>query len=78
VTRDSVGQCSVRPIVGQIFLAGEESDEWPTLQGDPVANLPAQDRMGCLERVEKGAQRDWSLHLEQELTVHARQRGLVI
>jgi hypothetical protein len=39
---------------------------------------PRKDRMACFERVENGAQRDWSLHLEQDLTVCARQRVLVI
>ena len=45
-------------MVGQVFFAGEESDEWTALPGDLVANRPAQDRIAGLERVENGA-RAW-------------------
>ena len=38
----------------QVFFAGEESNEWPALQGDGVTNRPAQDRMTLLESVENG------------------------
>src|ERR1700722_11179840 len=75
---DLVGQCSIRRMVRQIFLAGKESDEWPALQADLVADRPAQDRMTCLERVEHSAQRNGTLHFKQHLAVHTRQAAQMI
>jgi hypothetical protein len=53
--RDSVGQGSVRRLVGQIPLAGEEPQERSALAGDVVADRPAQHRIAGLQRLEDRA-----------------------
>ena len=69
---------SVRPNVGQMLFANKESDVGRGGKAIWSGIAPRKDRMACLERVEDGAQRDWSLHLEQDLCVHPRQPVLVI
>ena len=52
---DRVGQWGVRRLMGQIFLAGEESQEGTALLRDVVADGSAQHGIAGLERVEDRA-----------------------
>src|SRR5712692_3286519 len=62
--RDRIGQWGIRRLVGQILLAGEETQERPALLRDLVADRPAQHRIASLERVEDRPQRDWAVDLK--------------
>src|SRR6266566_2210880 len=48
----------LRRFEGQVFFAGEESNERPALERVVVANRPAQHRITRFERVEERAQRN--------------------
>jgi hypothetical protein len=73
-TRHSVGQRSIRRIVGEILSAGEEPYEWPPLLGDMVADRASQHRISCFERVQNCAQRGLALDLKVHFAIDVRQR----
>ena len=61
--------------MGQIFFAGEKSNEGTPLQGDVVADGAPQRGIACFQRVEHLAQRRVTAHLDDhvaELAVTAR------
>src|SRR5262245_18648166 len=62
-----VGQRGVGGLVGQVLLAGEESDERPALLRHLVADRAAQHRVRRLEGVEDGARGDRRGHVELHL-----------
>src|SRR5205807_2784024 len=72
--RDRVGQRSVRWLVGQVPLAGKESQERPSLLGAMVPDGPAQHGIPGLERVEYRRPRDLAGDLELHLPFDVRQR----
>src|SRR5262245_18482448 len=59
----------------QIFLASEEPDERPPLQGDMVANRAPQHGIPRFEGVEHRYHRRRAVHFELHFAVHARQRA---
>ena len=68
------GQRGVRRLEGQIFLAGEKSQERAALERDVVANRPAKHRIACLECVEDRAHRDRARDVDRNLASDVRQR----
>ena len=58
----------------QILLAGEESQEWPALLRDLIANRAKQRWIARLECVEDGALRHWAFHLEHHIAADTCQR----
>ena len=76
--RDRVGQWGIRRVVGQILLAGEETQERPALLRDLVADRPAQHRIAGFERVEDRSQRDRAVELKFYFAADVRQRSEVL
>src|SRR6266550_1063453 len=72
---DRVGQRSVRRLVRQVPLAGEEPQEGPPPLGDVVADRAAQHGIAGLERVQHRAPRDRPPRrdVERHLALHLRQ-----
>src|SRR5207244_13180161 len=68
-----LGQGSVRRLMRQIFLAGEEPDERPPLLRDVVADRAAQHRVTGLQRVQDRALRRLTFDVELYLAADARQ-----
>src|ERR1035438_5578391 len=58
----------------QVLVAGEESQERPSLLGNMVADSAAQHRVAGFERVEDRALRDSTLDLKFDLAADVRQR----
>ena len=58
----------------EILLAGKEAQECPSLQGDVVADRPAQHGISCLERIEHGPLSHRWRDLKLYFTAHMRQR----
>ena len=75
---DRIRQFGFGRFEGQIFLAGEESHEGPTLQCAVVANRPAQDGITGFERVQDGTQCYRPPDLNLHLALHASQVSQVI
>jgi hypothetical protein len=73
--RDRVGQWSIRRLMGQILLAGEEPQEWPALLRNLIADRSAQHGIAGLERVEDRPQRDRAVELKLHLAADVRQRS---
>ena len=73
--RDRVGQWSIRRLMGQILLAGEEPQERPALLRDLIADRPTQHRIAGFERVEDRSQRDRAVELKFYFAAHVRQRS---
>ena len=61
--------------MGQILLAGEETQERPTLLRGLVANRPAQHGIASLERVDDRPQRDQAVELKFYFAAGVRQRS---
>src|SRR5205814_6644792 len=74
---DRFGQRSVGRFVGQILLAGEETQERPALLGDVVADGAAQHRVGRFARVQDRAQRYRAWHLKFHRIVYLGQSSEV-
>ena len=72
---DRIGQWSIRRLMGQILLAGEETQERPALLRDLVADRPAQHRIAGFERVEDRSQRDRAVELEFYFAADVCQRS---
>jgi hypothetical protein len=64
--------------VGEIFLAGEETQERSALLCAVVANGAAQHGIAGFERIEDGALRDRTLDFEFDLTADVRQGAKVL
>ena len=62
----------------QILLASEESQKWPPLQRDLIANRPAQHGITGLKRIEHRPLRERSLDFERHLAAHVRQRSQML
>jgi len=75
---DRIGQLGIRRFEGQIFFAGEESDEWPPPQSVVIANRPAQHWIVYFECIENRAHRGRTFHLKLHLAIHVRQVSQVI
>jgi len=76
--RDRLREWSVRRLVGQVFLASEESQKRPPLQRIVVANRAAQHGITGLERVEDRPLRDGTFDLKFDLATHASQCSQVL
>ena len=76
--RDRVGQWGIRRLMGQIFLAGEEAQEWPALLRDLVADRPAQHGIAGFERVEDRPQRDRAVEFKFYFAADVRQRSQML
>src|SRR5712692_1846556 len=76
--RYGVGQGGIRRLMGQVPLAGEESQERPALGGDVVADRPPQHRVAGFERVEHRPLRGLTGHVERHLEAKVGQRSEVI
>lgn len=63
---DGGGERGVGRIVRQIFLAGEEAEEWAALLRDVVADGALQDGVAGFEGVEDGADRDGAFDFERD------------
>src|SRR2546427_12505718 len=61
--------------MGQVPLAGEESQERPALLRDMVADRPAQHRITTLERVQDRARGGVASDVELHLAADVRQRS---
>src|SRR4029077_14958815 len=70
---DRVRQRCVRWFMGEILLAGEETQERPALLRNLIADRPAQHRIAGLECGKDGALRNLTAHLELSVAAHARQ-----
>src|SRR5438309_9908312 len=75
--RDRIGEGGVGRLVGQVPLAGKESQERPSLLGDVVPDRAAQHGIAGLERVEHRAPRDLAGDVERHLAFYVRQRPQV-
>src|SRR5712691_9706567 len=75
--RDRLGKRGIRRVVGQVPLARKESQEWPSLRGDVVADRAAQHGIAGLERVEHRAPSDPARDVELHLALDLRQRPQV-
>src|SRR2546426_11110089 len=75
--RDRVGERGIRRLVGQVPLARKESQEWPSLLGDVVADRPSQHGIAGLERVQHRAPSDPARDLELHLAFDLRERPQV-
>ena len=64
---NGVGQRCIRRLVGEVFFAGEEAQEWPALLRVVVADGAAQHGIAGFESVEHGTQRSRSLDFERHL-----------
>src|SRR5690242_10800346 len=67
--RDGIGQRSIGGVMREVLLAGEEAQKGAALQCAVVANGPAQHRILCLKRIEDGADRHRTMHLELHLAI---------
>ena len=72
--RDFVGKWSIRRFMGQILLAGEETQEWPALLRDMVPDGASKHGIASLERVKHRTLRGRALDFELHFAVNARQR----
>src|SRR5256886_3092237 len=72
--RDRVGERSVRGLVGQVALAGKESQERPSPLGAVVPDGPPQPCLAGLQRVEYRRPRDRTGDVELHLAFDLRQR----
>jgi hypothetical protein len=75
---DCLGQRGIRQFVGEIFLAGEETQEGAPLLRDLIANRAAQHGIPRLKRIEHRALRDRTLDLELHLTPDMRQSSKML
>jgi len=73
--RDGIWQRGVGRVVGEVFFAGEEAQEWTTLLRDVVADGAAQHGIVGLERVQHRALRDRTFDFERHLAADLRQRS---
>lgn len=73
--KDRLRQRTIWRVVGEILLARIEPDERPATLGHVIADRPAQDRVGCLERVEHGLLRDQSADVDGDFAVDAGERS---
>jgi hypothetical protein len=64
--------------MGQILLAGEESQEWTALLRDLIADRPAQHGIAGLKRVEDRPQRDRAVKLKSYFAADVRQRSQML
>src|SRR6266536_1309300 len=71
--RDGVRQRRVGRLVGEVLRAGKEPQERPALEGDVVADGPAQHRIPGLECVEDRRPRGPAIEVELHLVAHVRQ-----
>jgi len=76
--RDRLGQWSIRRLVGQILLAGEETQERPALLRDLVADGPAQHGIAGFERVQDRPQRDRPVEFKFYFAANVRQRSQML
>jgi hypothetical protein len=76
--RYRVGQRSIRRLMGQILLAGEESQERTALLRDLLSDRPAQHRIASLKRVEDRPQRQLAVDLKLYFTADVRQRSQML
>jgi hypothetical protein len=74
---DSLRQRGIRRFMGEVSLAGEESDKRPALLSTVIADRPAQHGITRLQRVEDGTLCHRSGDLELYLLVDAGQRTQV-
>ena len=72
-----VRQGGVRRLKGQVFFAGEETQEGPSLLRHLVADGPAQHGIAGLERIEDRALRDRALDFDGYLASGLRQSSQV-
>ncbi len=70
---DRRGQRGIRGLEGKVFLAGEETQEWPALLSDMIADRSAQHGKTFLERVENGTLGDRPFNIELNLSGDMRQ-----
>ena len=75
---DRFGQWGIRGLVGQIFLAGEESQERAPLLRVMIANCPTQHGIASLKRIEHRALCQRTFHFEGYLAAHVRQRSQML
>src|SRR5678816_2723639 len=66
-TGDLARQRRVGQLVRPVLFTREESQEWPSLKRDVIANRSAQDWIPRFERVEDRALGDRTLDLERDL-----------
>jgi hypothetical protein len=64
--------------VGQILLAGEETQERPALLRDLVADRPAQHGIAGFERVKHRPQRDRPVEFKFYFVANVRQRSQML
>ena len=76
--RDRLGQWSIRRLVGQILLAGEETQERPALLRDLVADRPAQHGIAGFERVKDRPQRERPVESKFYFAANVRQRSQML
>ena len=62
----------------EILFTGKEAQECPPLQGDVVADCPAQHGISCLERIEHGPLGNRRGDLKLYFTANMRQRAEMV
>ena len=73
-----VGQGGIRRLEREVLLASEEAQEGTTLQGNVIANRPAQHGVSSLEGIENGSLRRRSIDLELDFVAHVGQGAKVL
>jgi len=70
---DGIGKGSVRRFVGEVFFAGEESEEGTSLLGIVLADRPPQHGIAGLERVQHRTLRDRTIDLQRHFVADVRE-----
>ncbi len=76
--RDRIGQQCVRRLVRKIFLASEEAQERPALQGNVIADGPPQHGIASLKHVQRRAQCDRASDLDDHFGTNMRKRSQML